>query len=283
MKPTVVFLGSSENSVIVLESLYKYCSVPLVITLPDRVLGRKKVLTQNPVKAAARSTEIVTTEKITQEIIEKVKEIHPDFVVVADFGLILPQSFLDIPKYAPLNVHPSLLPKYRGPSPVQATLLAGDAVTGVTIICMSAMVDQGAILGQEKYRLSEKETTGSLLPILFTQGSKLLETVITAYTKGTQKEVTQDESMATFTNRFTKEDGFVDLLYISASELDRKIRAFFPWPGVWTKVTINNKERILKLLPANMVQLEGKQPMKIRDFFNGYPSLEEKLKILEEV
>lgn len=259
----------------------------LVITLPDRELGRKKILTPNPVKefALKNNIPVIETEKIDKKIIEQIKKYKPDFFVVADYGLILSDELLNLPRYAPLNIHHSLLPKYRGPSPAPTAILNGEKVSGVTIIKMSKQVDAGDILAQKEYKLKKDETTDSLLTTLNTLGAEILIPVIENYS--TIKPVKQDESKATFTKRMNKENGFIDIENHPPKEkIDRMIRAYFPWPSVWTRLRLGfgrqAKLRIIKFLPNQKLQVEGKNPTTYKDFINGYPEgkkLFEKLEI----
>src|SRR3989344_905134 len=144
---SIVFFGSSKYSTIVEEALEKKFGLKLVVTIPDRPSGRTRKLTPNPVKEFAVHHKIpfLTFDELNEAEVEEIDKVKPDFLVVADYGKILPSELLEIPKYAPLNVHHSLLPKYRCPSPAPAAILAGDKITGVTIIQMTEDVDAGPI------------------------------------------------------------------------------------------------------------------------------------------
>lgn len=294
----IVFFGNTKYSVIVAKKLHNEYGLSSVVTIPDRPIGRKKVLTPSPVKQfalehnipvltgdsfyssseAKRSREVSSRQARTINI-EEIVSFNPDFLVVADYGLILPKALLQIPKYAPLNVHHSLLPKYRGPSPAPTAILNGDKVSGVTIIKMTSEVDAGPIFAQKEYTLKPDETTDSLLTALNTLGGKLIVDVIKNY--GTLKPITQDESAASITKRIAKQDGYIDLANPPTPEkLDRMIRAYFPWPTAWTRIVLRlnldqgstfQKERIVKFLPGQKLQVEGGRPMPLKDFLNGYP------------
>lgn len=277
---TIVFFGNTKYSVIVAAAVHKKFGLSLAVTNPDKPAGRGHVLTPSPVKVFALEHQIpaLTPENLDQHFTNILISQYPNILassifVLADYGLILPKDILSLPKYVPLNVHHSLLPKYRGPSPAPTAILNGEKVSGVTIIRMNEQVDAGEILAQKKYRLKPDETTDSLLTRLNTSGSQLILPVIESYLKGTVKPVKQDESKATFTRRIKKEDGFIDLNNLPPPEtMDRMIRAYYPWPGVWSKWRMaNGVWRIVKFLPGKKIQVEGGKPMTIKDFLNGYP------------
>lgn len=271
----VVFFGNTKYSVIVAEAVRKKFGLALVVTNPDRPAGRRHILTPNPVKTFAleNNIRVITADKLDQGIIGQIAKLKPDFLVLTDYGLILPKDILALPEYAPLNIHHSLLPKYRGPSPAPTAILNGEKISGVTIIRMNEQVDAGQILAQKEYHLKGDETTDSLLIQLNTLGGKIIIPVIENYLKGTIKPVKQDEAKATFTKRLKKEDGLIDLENPPAPDiLDRMIHAYHPWPGVWTKWKIaGGGWRIVKFLPERKVQVEGGKPMTVKDFLNGYP------------
>lgn len=292
----IVFFGSSKHSLIGAKIIHQASPLACIVTLPDKPDKRGR-LTSNPLKDFAKEKNIpyITTDKLTAEKIYEIGVFQPDFLIVEDYGLILPRKLLDLPKYASLNIHHSLLPKYRGPAPAPATILAGDTIGGVSIITMAEKVDAGAILAQKTYELKPDETTDSLLTILNKIGAEMLIPLLSKYKDGTVKPIIQDESKATHTKQFTRQDGFIDLMNPpSPEELDRMIRAYHFWPTVWTKTEINGKEKILKFLPsptslratgANdeaissryLIQVEGKNPIPLKDFLNGYPEMREKI------
>src|SRR5258706_5661561 len=293
----VVFFGSSQYSTIIEKKLHEVFGLSLVITIPPGIIGREKILTSSPVEKFAREKNIpvITAEKLTDDIIDQIEKVKPDFLVVADFGLILPKKLLQIPKKAPLNIHHSLLPKYRGPSPAPAAILAGDIESGVTIIKMAEGIDTGDIMAQKTYQLLPEETTQTLLTTLNTIGADLTVDVINNFQN--IQRVKQDESQATLTKRYTKKDSYIDLSVISSGArdlkedfsppqadrndkewLERAVVAFFPWPGVWTRW--NGK--VVKFLPSDtnnngkfLIQMEGKKPVTVKDFLNGYPESKE--------
>ncbi len=263
---SIVFFGNTKYSVIVAKTLFEHFGLAAVVTIPD-----------SPVKqfALQNNIPVVESRTLANETIKKIAALRPDFLIVADYGLFLPNTLLALPKYAPLNVHHSLLPKYRGPSPAPTAILNGEKVSGVSIIRMSEQVDAGDIIAQKKYILKPDETTDSLLTKLNTLGGEIIIPVIEDYIVGKAKSVPQDESKTTYTTRLTKEDGFIDLANPPSPEMfDRMIRAYYPWPGVWTKIAISNKQKeiskIIKFLPNQKIQVEGKKPMSYKDFVNGY-------------
>lgn len=280
----IIFFGSSKYSTIVAKALYQNIGLAAIVTLPDTPTGRHKTITPNPVKVFAleNNTPYITADKLNSETIEKISRLRPDFLVIADYGRILPKELLALPKYAPINVHHSLLPKYRGPSPAASAILDGVPTSGVTIIEMNQKVDAGDILTQKEYLLKNNETKESLLTALNTIGSEIIIPVLHEYIQGKIKKIPQDESKATFTQKTNKTDGFIDIYNPPPlDQIDRMIRAFYPWPTAWTKLELSpNKYKIVKLLPENKIQVEGGKPMSIKDFLNGYPQLKGQLKKL---
>src|SRR3989344_8017509 len=214
----IIFFGSSKYSTIVQKALFEKFGLSLTVTIPDKPVGRKQILTPSPVKKLAieNSVPVLTFDKLDKKELEQfsnetMKQFNNgvDFLVVSDYGLILPKELLDLPKFAPLNVHHSLLPKYRGPAPAPTAILNGDKVSGVTIIKMVDEVDAGPILAQKEYTLAPDETTDSLLTKLNTLGGKLVVDVIKNY--DSLNAVPQDNSKASLTNRMSKQDGYIDL------------------------------------------------------------------------
>lgn len=217
-------------------------------------------------------------EKDKRFQIVKSLENKPDVGVLASYGKILSKEVLKIPKHGILNIHPSLLPKYRGASPAQAAILNGDQVTGVTIIKMDEKIDHGPIVAQFKEKIRPDDTAKSLYERLFETGAKVLLTILPAYLEDRIELRKQDHSKATYTKKLTRDDGKVDWTKPNKYN-ERFIRAMFPWPGAWTEVTIQDRRR-LKILKAHLekgklildqVQLEGKKPVTWKQFCEGYP------------
>ena len=279
----IIFFGNTKYSKVAAEIINTEHKLSAIITLPPRPLGRKKILTPNPVNQFGIDHKIlvITVEHWTNEILKRIQNDmgDTDFFIVSDYGRILPKELLSIPKYAPLNIHQSLLPKYRGTSPAPSAILNGDKVSGVTIIKMNEEVDTGLILAQKEYKLKPDETTDSLLIELNKIGGKIIIPVIKDYVKGKVKLQKQDESKATLTKKIAKHDGYIDLDNPPSKEqLDRMIRAYYPWPGVWILLRLSASEgqaKIIKFLPEKKIQMEGRKPMNYKDFFNGYPNLKE--------
>lgn len=191
-----------------------------------------------------------------------------DLAVVAAYGQILTKEQLNAPKYGAINVHPSLLPKYRGPSPIQQAILNGDKTTGVTIIKMDEEVDHGPIIYQDTLELSEEYNFDILSKKMFLHASEILPQIIKDFTAGKITPHEQDHTKATYCERLTRESGYFDINNPPSSEvLDKMTRAYFPWPGVWTRW--NGK--IVKFLPGDLIQMEGKKAISLKDFLNGYP------------
>jgi len=211
---------------------------------------------------------------------KKIKELKPDLVIIASYGKIIPKDILEIPKYGCLNIHPSLLPKYRGPSPIQTTILNGDKKTGVTIILMDEKIDHGPILGQRELEFSIFNFQFSKLHNKLAElGVKLLIETIPKWIKGEIKPKLQDESKATYTKILKRQDGKIDWSK-PAQEIERQIRAFNPWPGIFTFIKHKNKKLRVKILQAEIskdnkliikkLQPEGKRPMTFEEFKRGY-------------
>ena len=192
-----------------------------------------------------------------------------DLMVVASYGKIIPKSILDIPKYGALNVHPSLLPKYRGASPIPATILNGDKITGVTIIKMDEKMDHGPIVATRKISLTGQEKFPDLINKLFQLGAELLVKTIPDFITKRLKPVGQNHAKALFCLPLTRQSGYFDINSPPSPEkLDRMIRAYYPWPGVWTRWS----NKIVKFYPEGKIQMEGKKVIPLRDFLNGYPN-----------
>ncbi|MDO8576765.1 MAG: methionyl-tRNA formyltransferase [Candidatus Daviesbacteria bacterium] len=191
-----------------------------------------------------------------------------DLAIVAAYGKILKPEELNAPKYGAINVHPSLLPKYRGPSPIQSAILSGDKVSGISIIKMDEKMDHGPIIYQESLELSDKDNFDTLSKKMFLRAAKVLPEIMEDFIQGKIQPKEQNHNEATFCKILTRESGYFDINTPPSSEvLDRMIRAYYPWPSVWTRW--NGK--IVKLHPRGVMQMEGKKAIPLRDFLNGYP------------
>ena len=215
MKYNFIFFGSDEFSIIVLEELIQAGYTPsLCITQPDKPKGRKLVLTPTPIKqfCIEKNIPYITPEKLSAEEITSLHTEY-DFFVIASYGKIIPQSILDIPKHGCLNVHPSLLPQYRGASPIETAILNDTKDTGVTIMLMDAQMDHGPIIKQaeyvfEKWPESKQEVHDALAHL----GGRMLAEVIQPFVQGDSVVTEQDHTQATFTKVIKKEDGPIHLL-----------------------------------------------------------------------
>jgi methionyl-tRNA formyltransferase len=300
----LVFMGTPEFAVPTLERLVAsdYAIVG-VYTQPDKPAGRGRKLAASPVKELAVAHNLPVFQPRTLRAPEAHAELaalQPDVIVVAAYGLILPQAALDLPPHGCINVHASLLPKYRGAAPIPAAILNGDETTGITIMRMDAGVDTGPMLAQAALPLCADDTTGALTARLAQLGADLLGQTLPRWLAGEIAPQAQDEAQATFAPRFCKEDGRLDWT-LAAVDLERRIRAFDPWPGAFTtchakrlkvnrarasdfqsdanwqpgqviwcgdRVGVVTGQGVLELLE---VQMEGKRSTQVADFLCGQP------------
>lgn len=227
-----VYFGTPEFSTIVLDELKNAGYLPsLVITAPDRPVGRKHVVVAPPVKLWANEHNIECWQaEHPRDITEQLAKRDDKLFIVASYGYILSQKILDVPKYGVLNVHTSLLPKYRGASPIESALLSGDTETGSTIMKMSLKMDVGPILSQTIIPLDNNITKPELFTILAHDGGKLLAETLEPYIKGDILEQEQDHSLATYCGKLTKEDANLTKIKNDLEKWNR-YRAFFGWPG----------------------------------------------------
>lgn len=295
-KIKTILIGTSEFAVRIYDRIYEKFNIVAAITTPDKPVGRKQELTPSPVKVWAEKNKLPVLQ------LEKIKELKPDLIILAAYGQIIPKEILDIPKYGALNIHPSLLPKYRGASPIQATILNGDEETGVTIMLMDKKMDHGQIISNFQFSIFNKPAYEELSNKLADLGAELLIKTLPDYINGKIKAKPQDHSKATFCKIIKKQDGKIDWNK-SAEEIERQIRAYHQWPGAYTfwnnkqlKIleaeTIfrqtqdkkigevflaDNKELIVQtgsgILILKQVQLEGKRLMAAKDFLNGHPKI----------
>ena len=232
-KPQFTFFGTPEFARIVLDELKEAGYIPsLIVTAPDKPVGRKHILTPPPVKVWGEENGIpVLQVSHPREAIEILKERRDDLFIVASYGYILSQEILDIPKYGVLNVHASLLPLYRGASPIESAILNGDEFTGSTIMKMMLKMDAGPILTQSLVPLNNEITKPELFELLAHDGGKLLAETIEPYLKGEILEQGQDESQATYCKKIQKSDG--NITHDNDTTRWRKYRAYYGWPGVF--------------------------------------------------
>lgn len=247
----VLFLGSPTFAAIPLRALadagYEIIGV---VTQPDRPAGRSRALQPPPVKVAAQELGLPILQPETLRdtaVIEQLAALQPEVAVVAAYGEILRKKVLAIPPKGYLNIHPSLLPLHRGPTPVVGTLLAGDAVAGVSIMLLDPGMDSGPLLAQRTVPLRGDERAGPLTDELFQIGSELLLDVLPKYVEGSLEPQPQDAAQATITRMLKKEDGIIDWAR-PAQQIERAVRAYDPWPG--TTTTWNGQP--LKVLAARV-------------------------------
>jgi methionyl-tRNA formyltransferase len=231
-----IFMGSPEFAVPVLRQLAAQYLIVGIVTQPDRPAGRGRVLTPPPVKLLADELNLPVIQPRRLSEPEALQQIHlwsPELIVVAAFGQILKPEVLDLPKFGCINVHASLLPRWRGAAPIQAAILNGDETTGITIMRMDPGIDTGPILSQKSIPITHADTSATLATKLSALGADLLTETLPAYLSGELVPNLQDESLATYAPMIKKEDGLLDFSE-PAINLDRKIRAFNPWPGAFT-------------------------------------------------
>jgi len=298
----IVFMGTPDFAVASLDALIKnpFLDVVAVYTQPDKYRGKKAQVAYSPVKIKAMEFDIpvYTPVKIREpENIERLKELAPDVIVVAAFGQILPKEILELPKYGCINVHASLLPKYRGASPIQKVILDGEEETGVTIMQMAQGLDTGDMLACVKTDILPTDTGETLHDRLAALSGPLLIRTLDAIENGEVVPEPQEDALSCYAGMIHKEDGFLDFTQ-SAAALERAVRAYYPWPGAFTYVN-GQQLNILKakvlpgstamepgtvmsvtrdginiqtgdgILTVTELKLQGKKAMSVRDFLNG--------------
>ena len=254
MMPRTVFMGSPGFALPVLRKLSGQYPVVGVVTQPDRPAGRGRILTPPPIKILADELRlpIIQPVKLSQsEALQQLENWSPELIVVAAFGQILRPSVLELPKFGCINVHASLLPRWRGAAPIQAAILHGDAKTGISIMQMDPGIDTGPILAQKSLQINEDATSGVLSGLLSDIGADLLLDVLPSYLSGRLIPQPQDERGATYAPMIKKEDGLLDFNE-PATDIERKIRAFNPSPGVFTFW----HDQRLKIISAYVVDLQ---------------------------
>lgn len=261
-------MGSPAFSIPSLEALIQNFSVVGVVTQPDKPAGRGKELKSPPIKEIAQQHDLnlIQPRKLGDEgVYDVLQGWNPDVIIVVAFGQILRKNVLELPKFGCVNIHGSLLPRWRGAAPIQTAILHGDEITGITIMKMDEGVDTGPILQQVRVPINDKDTSESLGNKLSIVGAELLVRVLPDYLSGKIQPQTQPENGVTYAPTLNKEDGLLEFTQ-SAKKLDQKIRAFYPWPG--TYMTIND-ERI-KVISAS-VQVGCDLEIGQRGVFDGYP------------
>ena len=299
----IVFMGTSLESVSVLSELIKLdIQISAVFTRLAKPFGRGREARNPPIKEYVDKNKIPLYQYdslINHQIAYKrLKDISPDLIIVADFGLIIPSEILKLPPLGCLNIHPSLLPKYRGPSPVSSALLNEKKFTGVTIMVMDEGVDTGPIIAQKKVEFLPQENAKNLTERLFRIGAYLLGDIILVWETGKIKAIPQDESNATYSKKLSRGDGEINWTN-SAIDINKKILAYNPWPGAFTywkgnrikiidaslgAIQLNkyNYGTVFELdenihiatakgtLILNQIQLEGKKIVSVKEFILGH-------------
>lgn len=243
----VVFLGSPEFAVPSLRAILDAGhEIPLVITQPDRPKGRGMHKMPTPIKIAALDAglSVAGTQRITRELVSRVKAIEPDIIAVSAFGLFLPTSLCQS-AMACINVHPSLLPRYRGAAPIQWAIINGDKITGVTIMHVAPKLDAGGIILQETEVIDEMDTTATLLDRLALKGGRMLADAIGLFGTGEAETRGQDQAAVVWARALMREDGRIDWSK-SATRVRNLIRGVVPWPGAFTTLP---DQRVIKVFP----------------------------------
>lgn len=299
----VIFMGTPDFAVGTLEEIIKAGhEVVLVVSQPDKAVGRSKALKYTPVKACAieHGIEVYQPQRVRDaECVEYLHSYAPDIIIVEAFGQIIPKEILDMPRFGCINVHASLLPKYRGAAPIQWAVINGDAVSGVTTQRMNEGIDTGDMILKEEVVLREDETGGSLFERLAAVGAKLCVQTMAEIEAGTAVYTPQDNAKATHTAKIHKELGSINWTN-DAKSIECLIRGLDPWPSAYTRLG----EKTLKIWRAHVVpaepqaapgciikagkegifvqtgdgilvltevQMEGKKRMPVEAFLNGYP------------
>ena len=302
----IIFMGTPRLSAEILRSLLDAnYDIVGVFTQPDKRVGRKQSIEKSPVKILAEenAVPVFTPTRLDEIAIEKIRELKPDLIILIAYGKILPQAVLELPRFGAINIHPSLLPKFRGPSPIQNTLLNGEKTTGTTIMKMDPGIDTGDMLAQEKTNIDTDDTYVELEQKLLNLSAKLLLNILPQWVNGEIAPQKQDNSEASYCQMINGNDGKINW-NDSTGTIYNKYKAFIVWPGIFTHWTQKDKTRRIKLNAINigvgdekhpvgkvflddkdvavqakdgkiilkMVQLEGKPTTTAKDFINGHPN-----------
>ena len=298
-----LFFGTPDFAILPLNALAKLSFINLlaVVTQPDKPVGKKQTITPPPVKnfALNKNLQLWQPEKInTSEFESKLKKLSPDLIIIVAYGKIIPKNLIDIPKFGWLNLHASLLPKYRGASPIQAAILHGEEKTGVTLMKINEGLDTGDIISQKVVSITYTENFATLHDKLSETSAELLKKDLKKYLLGDLKTHPQGDSPTPVTKTISKESGRINWNN-DAEQIDRQIRAYNPWPGTytfWDKKRIKIIDAEINMLPSNIepgrifvhgdkyyvgtitnaiklnkIQLAGKKTMNIKDFIQGHP------------
>lgn len=275
---STVFLGSEEGSLIVLKKALSlpYLKIAAVITQPPRPTGRKQILTPTIVGqfAKAQNLPLITPNKIDKKVKRRIEKLKPDLAILAAYGKILPQDFIDLFPRGIINIHPSLLPQFRGPTPVATAILQGKKTTGVSLFLLDNKIDHGPIIAQKKLTIKPSCDQLLLTKKLFYLGSQLLEEKLLGYLEGKIIPQPQKHQKATFTKLLSRQDGRIKTSSLKKAilgnppwpkKIDRLIRAFYPWPGTYL-IANGQRVKILKAhldnnqLKIDLIQFAGQKP-----------------------
>jgi methionyl-tRNA formyltransferase len=254
----IIYLGTPHIATIPLRALHAMPGVDIVavVTQPDRPSGRGRQLTPPPVKVAAQELGIATIVQPDtlkdDAVVAQLASLAPDVGVVAAYGEILRANMLAIPRHGYLNIHPSLLPRHRGPAPVTSAILAGDHEIGVSVIKLERKMDAGPIVAQTRRPMPPDARAGALTEELFYEGSRLLCDHLVAYINGTLVPTPQDDSQASYIGMLSRDDGRIDWQQ-SAPHIERMIRAYDPWPGTFTMLN----DQPFRILSATVCDAHG--------------------------
>ena len=317
-KVRIVFFGSSSHSLPTLKTIFKKkgYEITAIVSQPDRPVGRKQILTPTPVSEFAQEHKIPLFAPLSQKnkpwlyqnpkkLASQLSVLNPDLLISVYYGQKVSQEIINLAKFGGLNLHPSLLPKYRGASPVKWAIYNGEKETGTTLLKIAKNFDQGEIVVQEKEKIKATDTAETLYARLFQKAAKLLIKTIPDYINGKIKLTKQDNSQASYYPRLIREHGFIKTKDLQqalegksikiARQIERQIRAFHPWPSTYSLVSFYdrskklNRQRIpqqakrLKILKAHLekgklvldlVQLEGKKPVSFKQFQKAYPNFQ---------
>lgn len=267
-KTKIVFFGTHEFAAYILQGLidFPFFEVALVVTQPDQAVGRKQVLTPPLTKVIAQKHKIPVVQPETLKNFEfPIKDF--DLSVVIEYGRIIPERLLSVPKHKTINIHPSLLPLYRGPTPIQAALLHGDSKTGVTIMQMDATMDTGPILLQKEIAIDPDDTFLTLREKLMPLALDALIETTPGFIDGSIKAKVQNNTLASYCKLMTRDDGKIDWTKTS-DEIYNQYRALSPWPGIWT--LLNGKRlKLLEIKPSANHLYPGKLSLDKKGIFIG--------------
>lgn len=259
----IVYMGTPEFAAVALDAIVKEHEVLAVITQPDKPQGRNRKLVPTPVKVKAQAYDIPVYQPVKireEESVQMIRDYNPDVIVVAAYGQILPESILNIPKYGCINIHASLLPKYRGAAPIERAIIDGEVMTGVTTMYMEKGLDTGDMIEKAEVPITGEDTGASLHDKLAEAGAALILTTLAKLEAGTVTRTKQDDAQSCYAAMLTKDLGRMDFTR-PAVELERLIRGLNPWPCAYT--TIDGKN--VKLYKAEVINLDAQMRQTLQE------------------